>query len=325
MDAGVVNGKTYGGVFVTADFGATWKQQSEGLRGADVFELAQGADGTLLAGTSNGIFRWDGSSWAADDGVATQAEAVSAAPKRHAARRTNRTVSQTRHSVRRTATKKTEEPAIRGAVRALAASGDTWYAATDQGVFRSTNDGAAWDGPLLGGHEDGAGPTGSGGVYNTLAVAGDTLGASRREGVMISGDRGAHWDPVIYPSGLTAVNALAVTPNGAIWAGGREGVYFTSDRGKTWSKLSKLPVLDINNLAWNAAMGRIVLTSSQSTLIFAVDPADKTWKWWNAGWTVHAVALQGGRLAAASLFSGVVAEPQPETASVGEAAQAAQR
>lgn len=320
MYAGVVNGKTYGGVFVTGDFGATWKQQSEGLGGADVFELAQGADGALLAGTSHGIFRWDGSSWAPDDGAATHAEAVSAAPKRHAGRRT-------RPSVRRTAAKKAsdEGQAIRGAVRALAVSGNTWYAATDQGVFRSTTDGATWEGPLLGGHEEGARPTGSAGVYSAVAVDGDTLCASRREGIMLSADRGARWAPVIYPSGLTAVNALAVTPDGAIWAGGREGVYFTSDHGTTWSKLSKLPVVDINSVAWNSTLGRIVLTSSQSTLIFAIDPADKTWKWWNAGWTVHSVASQGGRLAAASMFSGVVAEPQPETASVGEAAQPAQR
>ena len=42
MYAGVVNDKTYGGVFVSADGGTRWKQIAEGLEGRDVFALAQG-------------------------------------------------------------------------------------------------------------------------------------------------------------------------------------------------------------------------------------------------------------------------------------------
>src|SRR6201996_281500 len=61
--AGVVNDKSYGGVFVTHDNGATWSQQSNGLDGRDVFDLAQSSDGLILAGTNSGIFRWDGTTW----------------------------------------------------------------------------------------------------------------------------------------------------------------------------------------------------------------------------------------------------------------------
>ena len=60
MYAGVINDKSYGGVFVSTDLGRTWKQQSDGLHGGDIFVLAQSDDGTLLAGSSDGIFRWDG-------------------------------------------------------------------------------------------------------------------------------------------------------------------------------------------------------------------------------------------------------------------------
>jgi hypothetical protein len=70
----------------------------------------------------------------------------------------------------------------------------------------------------------------------------------------------------------------------------------------------------------------VVLTSGQSTLIFAIDPAEKTWKWWNPGWAVHSVAAVSGRLMAASYFSGVVVEPQPEQASLSSnGLQSAQR
>ena len=39
--AGVVNDKSYGGVFVSSDGGARWKQIADGLDGRDVFVLAQ--------------------------------------------------------------------------------------------------------------------------------------------------------------------------------------------------------------------------------------------------------------------------------------------
>jgi photosystem II stability/assembly factor-like uncharacterized protein len=315
MYAGVINGKTYGGVFVTTDFGRTWKQQSDGLNGADVFELEQSGDGTLLAGTSNGIYRWNGDQWAADDGAGTPAAAPPATGAKKAA---------AAHSSRRghaaparRAAKQDESPAVHGEVTALAAAGGTWYAATRQGLFRSDNDGESWQGPILAGQQYG-GPAGMG-TYSALAVAGETIYASRRDDIMVSTDRGATWQPVIYPSGLTAVEALALTPNGTLWAGGREGVFTTADRGQSWHRLRLLPVTDINSLAWDGTMQRILLTSGESTVIFAIDPASGTWKWWNAGWTVHAVASVGGRLAAASMFSGVVAQPGPETASAGRA------
>src|SRR6185312_16687878 len=56
MYAGVVNDKQYGGVFVSSDGGASWTQIGHGLENLDVFALTQAKDGTVLAGTSHGIF-----------------------------------------------------------------------------------------------------------------------------------------------------------------------------------------------------------------------------------------------------------------------------
>jgi hypothetical protein len=86
-----------------------------------------------------------------------------------------------------------------------------------------------------------------------------------------------------------------------------------------------LPVVDIDSLAWDSAMSRIMLASRQSTVVFAIDPADKTWKWWNSGWTVHGITSLNGRLLAASQFSGVVAAPETETASTGSPVRNAQQ
>jgi photosystem II stability/assembly factor-like uncharacterized protein len=212
---------------------------------------------------------------------------------------------------------------VQGRVTALVAAGNTWFVATEQGVFRSTNDGASWDGPVLGGPH--AATFQGLGTVTTLVVSGEKIYAARRQGMLVSADQGATWQPVIYPAGITAIAAMAVTPDGMLWVGGREGVLYTADNGHTWGRMKQLPVVDINSLAWDASMSRMILTSRQSTVIFAIEPGDKTWKWWDAGWPVRSVASVGGRLVAASMFSGVVAGPQPETASAGGGVNSAQR
>jgi photosystem II stability/assembly factor-like uncharacterized protein len=315
--AGVINDKRFGGVFLTTDYGRTWRQVSEGLGGRDVFELAQGEDGTLLAGTDNGVFRWNGAVWIAADIAGT-----GAGVEKHDAPRDGRV---TRHE--RDAQRYGRRASVRriaGRVTALTAADGTWYAATAQGIFRSTDDGTSWQGPVLG--DESAAFFSGLGDYIAIAAQGNSVYAARRNGIMMSVDRGATWKPVIFPSGLSAVRALAATPEGTLWAGGREGVFYTPDLGHTWTKLGQLPVVAINNLRWDAAMGRMIVTSDESTLIFAVDPQSRTWKWWNAGWTVHEVAWTGRRLMAASLYSGVVAQPAPQEASEGGGvAQRAQR
>ncbi|HTX42110.1 MAG TPA: hypothetical protein VMD25_09815 [Acidobacteriaceae bacterium] len=315
--AGVINDKTYGGVFVTTDFGRSWRQQSAGLDGRDVFMLAQGADGALLAGTSDGVFRWSGSAWAPSNSVGLLNAA--AAPPAPRTRRNVHGRREERHSTRRT-----DDPSLQGRVTALAVSEGTWFAATTQGVFRSTNDGQSWQGPVLG--DSDAGVFSGAGNYVAITSFDSTVYAARRNGIVMSVDGGVRWEPVIFPSGLTAIEVLAASPDGTLWAGGREGLFFTTDRGRTWTKLSHLPLVAINSLVWDPSMKRVIVTSRESTVIFAIDPRDRTWKWWNAGWNVHSVAWSGGRLMAASLFSGIVAQPPLETAAAGGGmAQNAQR
>jgi photosystem II stability/assembly factor-like uncharacterized protein len=59
MYAGVVNDKNFGGVFKSTDGGASWQQVQQGLDGLDVFALSETKDGTVVAGTSHGIFVLD--------------------------------------------------------------------------------------------------------------------------------------------------------------------------------------------------------------------------------------------------------------------------
>jgi len=305
--AGVINDKTFGGVFTSSDQGLTWKQQSDGLRGRDVFVLAQSGDGTLLAGSSNGVFRWDGTAW-------TPADAIAAPPDPPPAPVAEKNHSHERKAHPAAPEKPADPPRLAGRVTALSMAAGAWYAATPQGVFRSSDRGASWSSVLA---SAGAGNFTATGDYLTIAANAEDVFIGRRDGVMVSADSGTTWQALKLPPGLTALAALALTPDGALWAGGREGVFYSQDHGSSWQPLNRLPVVAVNSLTWDPSLSRLIVTCDVGTVIYSVDPRDQSWTWWNTGWTVHSVASINGRLAAASLYSGVVVQPAPETARAG--------
>ena len=300
--AGVLNDKGYGGVFVTEDGGTTWQQRSKGLDGRDIFTLAQTDDGTLLAGTEHGIFRWNGSAWEQDGNVIAYTE------------KTTYTVKKGKK------TKHTAQVAHPGApidsrVNDINTASPVWYAATSDGVYRSENQGASWAGPVLKGDN-----------YRFVSAKENEVLAANRSQLMISTDGSATWHAITLPSKLTSVQAVTTAPKGSLWVGGREGLFYSEDQGQSWQQLSTLPLADINGLNYNREMGRVIVTSWRSTMVFAIDESSKTWKWWDAGWTVRSVRSQGGRLVAASLYDGVVVQPKSEepgatTASSGSGTQ----
>ena len=304
--AGVINDKTFGGVFVSSDMGRTWKQQSEGLLGRDVFVLAQSDDGTVLAGSSNGIFRWDGSAWVASDSLAEPAAPppTITPPKEHLhGKRTH-----SRPAV--PAAEIQDPPQIHARVTALAIAGDAWFAATSQGIFRSSDRGSSWT-PVL--TPAAAAAFAGSGDYRALASDGKQVFAGRREGIIASEDNGATWKPIALPTGLTALAALALVPDGTLWAGGREGVFYSSDSGNSWTPVERLPVVAVNSLTWDPSQSRLIVTCGVGTVIYSLDPRNRSWTWLNTGWEVHSVASLNGRLAAASMYSGVVIQPAAQT------------
>jgi photosystem II stability/assembly factor-like uncharacterized protein len=293
---GVVNDKSYGGVFISNDGGKSWAQQSSGLDGRDIFSMAQAADGTLLVGTGHGIFRWNNSMWVPEGKIVTREE---------------KTVSVVRKGKRVNETKAVDKEggSVEVRVNQLDLTGSTWYAATSNGIYASDNNGASWHGGPIFERTD----------FLHVRAAGPLVLASRRSSMVISQDGGQNWQVLALPQVLTAANTIAVTPEGSLWVGGREGAFFSEDKGATWTQMKTLPISNINNLSYNSDLKRIMVTSWDSTMIFAVDEHTRDFKWWEAGWNVRFVRSIGGRLMGASLFNGVVVQPQMQGANAGAA------
>jgi photosystem II stability/assembly factor-like uncharacterized protein len=294
--AGVVNDKSDGGVFVSADGGAHWEQISEGLEGRDVFALAESPEGTIVAGTNHGIFALEeskdsgdapGFHWSSRSTI--QNTLVKTATETHNGKRINieKQVKDTRRE-------------MDGRVHAIDLSGEAWLAATPGGVYTSKDKGESWQG----------GPVMGVGDYLSVAAHGAQLTAARKDGVVLSTDGGESWSPLGIPAMLTRIHAIVFSSDGTLWLGAREGVYFTHDLGKTWMWVHRFPLSDVDALFYDAHLGRILASSRSSDQVYAIDPKSLGWKWAQTGYKIALVRAAGERLLAASLYDGVVEEPK---------------
>lgn len=292
--AGVLNDKSYGGAFVSKDEGVSWQQVADGLDGRDVFVLAQADDGGIYAGTNNGIAHLVEGKWQAVGDVIT-----------HATRKV--VTREHKHRVSKSVDTVQKVGLVQGNVVGLALQGSNWYAATAKGIYSSTDRGENWQLASV--------PPGD---YRFIAQQQSRVFAGQRTSLLVSGDAGRSWKPVPLPAGFSSIAALALSADGVVWIGGRQGLYSSKDSGETWQPLKNLPLGAIDGLDYDPALQRVLVSSRSSSIIFAVDASGSPWKYWQVGWLVHQVLQQGDRLAAASLFDGVVLEPSKVPEKVDE-------
>jgi photosystem II stability/assembly factor-like uncharacterized protein len=314
--AGVVNDKNFGGVFASKDGGASWEQVGKGLDGRDVFALAQTKDGTVVAGTNDGIFVLDppavdsmvldppaGNAAAPGAGGASGAAdaALTWEPKNMIANTIVKTAIEKANGLRVNVEKKERAPVIKleGRVNALDVSGDLWAASTDVGLLTSRDQGATWQGgPVMGASD-----------YNSVTVNGSTIAAAHSDGVVLSTDGGLTWWPMGLPTMVTRIHSVLFSPDGTLWLGAREGVYFSQDLGKSWMWFQRLPFRDVDDVSYDATTHRILVSSRATDQVFAIDAKTQTWDWWQTGYQVALIRGAGDRLVAASLDDGVLMGP----------------
>ncbi|MDR3793083.1 MAG: transcriptional regulator [Terracidiphilus sp.] len=291
---GVINDKEFGGAFRSVDSGAHWEQIAQGLDGRDVYSLAQDKDGTLVAGTTHGIF------------VLAEAKDGKGGPvwepRNTIANTITKIATQTVKGKKVNIEKQTKAPVIEleSRVNAIDVSGEGWVAATNYGLVTSRDQGATWQG----------GPVMGLGDFQSVTVHGATMVAARGDRVVISKDAGLSWWPLGIPNMLTRIHKVLFSQDGTLWLAGREGVYFTRDLGKTWLWLERLPLRDVNDIAYDEARGRIVTTSRMGDGVYALDPKTMKWKFARAGYPIALIRIAGDRLVAASTDDGVLLEPE---------------
>jgi photosystem II stability/assembly factor-like uncharacterized protein len=324
--AGIVNDKSFGGVFTSTNGGATWQQVESGLEGRDVFSLSQttptqttptqAADTqtspapigpsqsdapvllpTIVAGTGHGIFALQ---------PATADAPASWQPRNVIANTITKTAIETHAGKHIHVEKKVQAPVIQleSRVAALDVSSDIWLASTTYGLLTSRDQGATWQG----------GPVMGAGDYLSVSVLGPQMAAARSEGVVLSLDAGQTWKLMSIPTMLTRIHCVLFAPDGTLWLGAREGVYFTHDLGKTWLWIERLPFREADDLAYDSAAGRILTSSRSSDQIYSIDPKNLSWKWFRTGYNVAHIRIADDRLIAASVFDGILVEPRSSSA-----------
>ena len=135
------------------------------------------------------------------------------------------------------------------------------------------------------------------------------MAAARNSGVVVSHDGGATWWPMNMPTMITRINRVLFDTQGTLWMAAREGVFFSKDDGKTWLWIGRLPFRDVNDVSYDAARHRVLVSSRNNDQVYSIDPKSMTWKLWHAGYSVELIRVAGDRLIAASLDDGVLAGP----------------
>lgn len=304
MYVGVVNDKAWGGVFQSDNGGVTWTQKSAGLEGHDVFSLGQASDGSLLAGTRHGVYRSNGDVWNRANEV-TLLPTTIAKPASRAAASASKARSSSAGKGRVTAPVVVTVPGkvvqLDGNVYGFARSGDVLYAATAEGLLSSSTSGQTW--------KQVAGPSRQ--EWRFVAAAKAAAMTANLNSAMLSVDNGQNWTALKLPAELTQVGAVAVDGNGGLWVGGREGVYLSEDSGATWANVKNLYMRDVNSIYYDEASQRVFVTANNSTTFaFSVHLPDKMVKYWNTGWNLRLVRPAGDHMVGATLFDGVVIEPE---------------
>jgi len=302
---GVVNDKEFGGVFVTHDGGARWQQRSAGLDGRDIFVLRAAANGSILAGTNNGIFELprNGSEW----------RPITEIVNEH--RRSVKVAGKTRHSSRTVMRVEVTRGKITGRVNDIRIEGNRWYAATSQGLFISDNDGRSWHGgPVLGNSTfvalNTAGQPPSGLPQGDPASPRRALIAATINRVLISSDDGASWFEASLP--VTVIRGVSAMPDSSLWVAAREGAFRSTDGGRHWERMMRgLPARDIISITADGDGRRLIATAGDAFIYESTDGGE-LWHPTATGWTLRSVTVGRSQILGATPFDGVVVQRQPD-------------
>jgi photosystem II stability/assembly factor-like uncharacterized protein len=280
---GLANDREWGGVFWCQNAGRNCQQISAGLAGRDVFVLREAGDGTLIAGTNQGVFvmdrKWD--AWHSANRMVSEKPSAS----------------YRKIKSRETRLQEDQQFLAHARVNDLQVLGGRWLAATSAGLYTSSDEGRSWaGGPLLGRSD-----------IVILRSAGGLLLAATRTEMLVSLDQGAKWEVVKLPPTVSSFSDVAITPDMGILVVSHIGVLRSSDLGASWEQAKGLLPGQVSLLS-AADSGKTLLgASSSSGVIFHSRDGGRTWQpSVDSGYRLRRVDSANGHLVGATLFDGVI-------------------
>ena len=320
---GIVNDKELGGFFSSDDEGKNWKLWNKGLNERDVFALQQASNGVIFAGTNHGIFylkslstAWEPANMYLGTLPEWQKKEEAAQPESKVSKsKSPRSSAHSKAPVRKAATKKAESlhetpipVAIAPRIRSLLITDKQWYAATNEGLFVSSDEGKKWyGGPILGEQD----------LVGVQQLENGALALVSPTRAFMSEDAGKTWTPLTLPSYVTVVYGLSSAPDSSLWLSTREGALHSTDQGKNWEHiLGGLPPREILSVHYDAGAQRLLATALHTRTVFESRDSGKSWQPSPASIvSIRAALSYQGRILAATNHNGLLLQKSAQSAS----------
>jgi photosystem II stability/assembly factor-like uncharacterized protein len=281
---GVVNDREQGGVFISHNGGRNWMQKSAGLDGRDVFTLKQASSGELIAGTNRGMFMLarNAAVWKPIDIVEEPGSKSAGKPATHSV--------------------------LTARVNDVEITPKRWYAATSAGFYISWNEGKSWSGgPVLGKSD-----------FVAVQADGDLIVLTTHSGVLVSTNDGAVWQESSNLSPfVSGIRGVTITPDKQIMIASREGAFRSHNQGGNWEHMRNgLLEKNISSIIYDAGSRKLLATSTETGVVFESQDGGQSWQRGpDTGYPLRRISVVHGRFVGATLFDGIVVQPENENSS----------
>jgi photosystem II stability/assembly factor-like uncharacterized protein len=186
-----------------------------------------------------------------------------------------------------------------------------WYAATNEGLYISEDQGKKWYGQPVMGQQD---------LVTVQRIDGNTLAVASATRAFVSHDGGKNWAALALPSYVTVVYGLAAAPDGTLWLSTREGALSSRDQGNSWEhRLGGLPAREVLSVHYDAGSQRLLATGLHTRTVFQSKDDGRSWQPLPTSLvSIRAATIFQGRILAATSHNGLLLEEPEQKASAVE-------